>query len=124
MKRPNYEKSEEELNDLPIEWERHESRDKWAVMEMPSGVPITYHMSRRTYRIKGNQHTIKAAPELLYKRYFTEQNPDKVPFGEHEGHSVSWLVENYPSYAEWLLDIAESDWLREALEEKLGRNQE
>jgi len=42
-----------------------------------------------------------------------------VPFGKYEGHSVEWIVENNRSYAERMVNIAE-DWLREALEERLG----
>jgi hypothetical protein len=124
MSRPNYEKSEEELNDLPIEWERHEKRDKWAVLRTPSGVQLTYHMSRRTYRIEGKQPTTKAAPELLHKRFFKDQDPYTVPFGMYEGHSVEWVVQKHRSYAEWMLGVAEEQWLQEALKEELGHEEE
>ena len=122
MSRPNYEKSEEELNDLPIDWERHSSRDTWAIIQAPTGEKITYHMSRRTYRHEGEQNTITAAPELMYKRIFLDASATVVPFGKYEGHSVEWLVENDRNYAEWLVGVA-NDWLREAIEEELSASE-
>jgi len=124
MPQPNYEKSEEELNDLPIEWERHSDRDKWAVLEAPDGQTITYHMSRRTYRYEGEKETTSAAPELLHKRVFLEGKPTLVPFGRYEGHSVEWLVQENPGYAEWMLDEAKKEWLQEALQEELEKVQD
>lgn len=119
MSRPNYEISEEELDALPIEWERHPSRDTWAIIKAPSGEEITYHMSVRTYRHEGEQNTISAAPELMHKRIFLNESPTLIPFGKYEGHSVEWVVEKDRSYAEWMVDIAE-DWLREEFEEALS----
>lgn len=123
-KPPNYEKSEEELNELPIEWERHDSRDKWALLQTPSGIQITYHMSARTYRVEGQQNTTKAAPELLYKRWFKNQDPNMVPFGMYEGHSIEWVVQKHRSYAEWMLEVAEKEWLKESLKEELDHEEE
>jgi hypothetical protein len=120
---PNHVKSKIGLNELPIDWERHPDRDKWAVLEAPDGRKITYHMSRRTYRFEGNTKTISAAPELMYKRVFLDESPDLVPFGRHEGHSIEWLAQQQPEHAEWMLGVAEKDWLREALEEELDKVQ-
>jgi hypothetical protein len=121
---PNYVKSEDELNDLPVDWERHPDREKWAVLEAPDGRKITYHMSARSYRFEGQRETTSAAPELMYKRVFLDESPDLVPFGSHEGHSVEWLAQERPEYAEWMLGVAKKDWLREALEEELGKAQD
>lgn len=118
MSTPNYARSEDELNDLPINWERHPKREKWAVFEAPDGRKITYYMSARSYRFEGENKTVSAAPELMYKRIFLDESPTPVPFGKHEWHSVEWVVQNDPDYAEWLMGIA-NEWLREALEEEL-----
>lgn len=122
MGMPNHVKSKIGLNELPIDWERHPDRDKWVVLEAPDGRKITYHMSARSYRFEGENKTMSAAPELLYKRIFLSQSPTPVPFGKHEWHSVEWVVENDPGYAEWLLDVA-NEWLREALKEELAQTE-
>ena len=123
MSRPNYKRSEEGLNALPVDWERHPTRDKWAVLEAPNGRKVTYHMSRRTYRLKGNQKTIPASPELMHKRVFLDRDPDFVPFGKYEYCSVEWVAEHDPSYSEWLLTAAEEPLLG-ALEEELDSSED
>ena len=119
---PNHVKSKIGLNELPIDWERHPDREKWAELEAPDGRKITYHMSARSYRFEGERETWSAAPELMYKRIFLDESPTPVPFGKHEGHSVEWVVQEDPDYAEWLVGKAE-DWLREPLEEELDKVQ-
>ncbi len=119
MSKPNYERSEEELNQLPLEWERHESRDKWAVLYLPNGRRLTYHMSRRTYRLKGNNSTTKAAPEWMHKYFFTDKDVDYMPFGKHKGHSLEWIAKNKRSYAKWVAAEVNPDWLRDAMAEMI-----
>ncbi|WP_118827521.1 hypothetical protein [Salinibacter ruber] len=114
---PNHVKSKIGLNELPIDWERHPDRDKWAVLKAPDGRKITYHMSARSYRFDGENKTMSAAPELMYKRIFLNESPTPVPFGRHEWHSVEWIVREDPDYADWLMEVAE-EWLRQALEEE------
>lgn len=121
---PNYKKSEDELNELPIAHDLHPSCEKWAVLEAPDGRTIIYYMSARSYRFEGERKTTSAAPELMYKRIFLGSNPTAVPFGKYEWHSVEWIVETDPGYAKWLLPRAKKDWLREALEEELEKAQE
>jgi len=119
MSKPNYEQSEEELNQLPIEWEWHESRDKWAVLYLPDGRKMTYHMSRRTYRLKGNNSTTKAAPEWIQKYFFTDKDVGYMPWGRHEGHSMEWIAKNKRSYAEWVAEEGNPEGLRDAMGEML-----
>lgn len=118
MSIPNYAKSRDELNNLPLDWEYHPDCDKWVVLEAPNGQTIVFYMSARSYRLEGEKHTTSAAPELMYKRLFLDKSPTPVPFGRYEWHSVEWIVKEDSDYAEWLLGVAD-EWLQDALKKHL-----
>lgn len=125
MTSPDIEKVKKELNALPTDWKPHPSRKNWFVLEGPDGRKITYHAGRGTYRLHRNVGTISASPREMYEQMFEQAPPqsdiETAPFGKYKGHPLPAVVQDDSDYAEWMLSVAETDWLREALERELGK---
>lgn len=119
LKTKAYEKNLDELKSTGIAWSHHRKMPRTVIIHGP-GRWVYYWPSTRKWRKKGTNETrsAKSVRSMLKDAY--DDRVNFVPFGQYEGRTVYWLVENERDYAEWMLGIADADWLREALEQHLG----